>query len=219
MFRIGEDILVALDFLDCGKGNLARQIATETARDLSHDSTNRLTRLTASETTYRLTRLIHELDWEKAEADASLDGYYCIVTSEVALDEREVIDAHRQLWRIEDTFRVTKSTLEVRPMLVWTDSRIRAHFMTCYAALVMLRLLQDLTGWKYSADAIQEGLSSLMGYREDANWYLFANRSEAVDEIGKLLGVDLNLRRYTRSQIKQMLAESRKPGCEIWLKS
>ena len=161
----------------------------------------------------------YKLDEEKIEADAALDGYYCIVTSEVNMDEGDVIDAYRQLWRIEDTFRVTKSTLEVRPTFVWSDSSIRAHFMTCYAALVMMRLLQDATGWRYSADQIQEGLASLVGYREEANWYLFANRSEATDEIGRLLGIDLNLRRYSRGQIKKMLAQSRKPGYELWLKS
>lgn len=159
------------------------------------------------------------LDWDKVEADASLDGYYCIVTSECMMDEREVIEAYRELWRIEDTFRVTKSTLEVRPVFVWTESSIRAHFMTCYAALVMMRMLQDGLRWRYSADEIQKGLQSLVGYREDANWYLFANRSDATDAIGELLGVQLNRRRYTRGEIRQMMADSRKPGYGLWLKS
>ncbi len=159
------------------------------------------------------------LDWDKAEKDASLDGYYCIITSECMMDKREVIEAYRKLWRIEDTFRVTKSTLEVRPVFVWTDSSIRAHFMTCYAALVMMRMLQDGLKWKYSADKIQLALQSLVGYREDANWYLFANRSEVTDALGELLGVQLNRRRYTRGEIHQMMANSRKPGYELWLKS
>ena len=161
----------------------------------------------------------YELDHGKIEEDASLDGYYCIVTSEWEMDEKEVIDAYRQLWRIEDAFRVTKSTLEARPVFVRTEGSIRAHFMTCYAALVMMRMLQEGLDWKYSADRIQAGLASLVGYREDANWYLFANRSEVTDAIGEMLGVQLNRRRYTKGDIRQMMADSRKPGYEIWLKS
>lgn len=164
-------------------------------------------------------RHAYEIDRAKIEADAELDGYYCIVTSETMMGEGEVIDAYRQLWRIEDAFRVTKSTLEARPVFVWTEPRIRAHFMTCFASLVTVRLLQDMTGWRHSADKIQEGLASLVGHREDANWYLFASRSEATDDIGRALGVELNRRRYTRGQIRQMLADSRKPGYGIWLKS
>ena len=158
------------------------------------------------------------LDEAKIAAEEAMDGYYCIVTSEVNMDEGEVIDAYRQLWRIEDTFRVTKSTLEARPVYVSTKDHIHAHFMTCYAALVIMRLLQAALGWKYSADEIAEALRSLVGYREDANWYLFSYRSELTDAIGDLIGIGLNRRRLTRGDIRQMLADSRKPGYGVWLK-
>lgn len=161
----------------------------------------------------------YSIDWDKIKQDEALDGYYCIVTSEVFMDEREVIDVYRQLWRIEETFRVTKSTLEVRPVYVSREERIRAHFMTCYAALVALRMLERALDWKYSADKIANELASLVGYREDANWYLFAHRSDVTDEIGDLIGIPLNLRRYKRGDIKQMVADSRKLGYGIWLKN
>lgn len=74
-------------------------------------------------------------------------------------------------------------------------------------------------GWRFTADEIAGGLASLVGYREDANWYLFANRSDATDEIGRLVGIELNRRRYTRGEVRAMLAQNKKLGYGVWLKS
>ncbi len=64
----------------------------------------------------------------KITEDAEMDGYYCIITSECGWSAREVIDAYRDLSRIEKSFRVLKSTMDVRPVFVWMEEHIRAHF-------------------------------------------------------------------------------------------
>ncbi|WP_172623459.1 IS1634 family transposase [Arabiibacter massiliensis] len=150
------------------------------------------------------------LDEEKIAADEAMDGYYCIVTSETYMDERDVIELYRGLWRIEETFRVTKSTLDARPVYVSREDRIRAHFMICYAALVIMRLIQADLGWKHSAQAIADDLAAMTGVNEDANVYLFGHRTDLSDELGRVAGLDLARRRYTRKQIKDMLASTKK---------
>lgn len=150
------------------------------------------------------------LDEEKIAADEALDGYYCIITSETYMEERDIIELYRGLWRIEETFRVTKSTLDARPVFVSREDRIRAHFMICYAALLIMRLIQDDLDWKYSAQAIANDLGAMTGINEDANIYLFGHRSDLSDELGRITGVDLARRRYTKSQIKKMLARTKK---------
>jgi len=69
-------------------------------------------------------------------------GYYSIVTSEAELADKEIINRYHGLSRIEDSFRVVKSDLEGRPIYVWTDEHIRAHFLVCFVALTMIRVIQ-----------------------------------------------------------------------------
>jgi transposase len=69
------------------------------------------------------------------------DGYYVIVTSRFDATDDWVINTYKELWRIEETFKVTKSELEFRPIRHSREDRIQAHFLTCYVALVLIRLL------------------------------------------------------------------------------
>ena len=81
-------------------------------------------------------------DADKLKQDELYDGYYAIVTSELQMSDSEIIDTYRGLWEIEDTFRVTKSTLEARPVYVSREDHIDAHFLTCFIALAIIRLIQ-----------------------------------------------------------------------------
>lgn len=69
-------------------------------------------------------------------------GYYAIVTSEIEDDDREIINKYHGLSRIEDSFRVIKSDLDGRPIRVRTDEHINAHFLICFIALTIIRLIQ-----------------------------------------------------------------------------
>jgi transposase len=85
------------------------------------------------------------------EQESLYDGYYAIVTSELEMSDQRVIDTYRGLWEIEETFKVTKGTLEARPVYVSREDRIGAHFLTCFISLVIIRLLQKKTNRRYSA--------------------------------------------------------------------
>ena len=82
------------------------------------------------------------VDNEKAENDALYDGYFCIITSELDYDERKIREVYGGLWRIEQSFRVMKSDFEARPVYVSTGKHIEAHFLICFTALLVVRLLQ-----------------------------------------------------------------------------
>ena len=68
-----------------------------------------------------------------------------IVTSELDMTDDDVIETYRGLWRIEESFRITKSELEARPVYVSREDRINAHFLTCFVSLLLLRCLQRST--------------------------------------------------------------------------
>jgi len=149
-------------------------------------------------------------DLEKLKEDERYDGYYAIVTSELEMADGDIIDTYRGLWEIEETFRVTKGTIEARPVYVSREERIGAHFLTCFIALVIIRLIQKKTGRKYSPEKIIECLNSISCSNEQDNLYLFDYRSRVSDAIGKALGIDFTRKRLRRAEIKNILAESKK---------
>jgi len=149
-------------------------------------------------------------DYDKLSEDEKYDGYYAIVTSELDMADSDIIDTYRGLWEIEETFKVTKSTLEARPVYVSREDRIGAHFLTCFIALVIIRLMQKKTGRKYSAEKIVSCLNSISCSNEQDNLYLFDYRSNISDAIGAALGIDFTKKRLTQVEIKNILAESKK---------
>lgn len=82
------------------------------------------------------------LDMDKVRQYLDLMGYYTIMTSEVFKSDAEIISKYHGLSRIEDSFRVTKSNLEGRPVFVRTPEHINAHFLICFIALTMIRIIQ-----------------------------------------------------------------------------
>lgn len=82
------------------------------------------------------------LDYDKIKAYTESLGYYQIVTSELNMDEKEIIDKYHGLTQIEEQFRTMKSTLETRPLYVRTPEHIEAHLLICLIALIILRIIQ-----------------------------------------------------------------------------
>jgi transposase len=78
-----------------------------------------------------------ELDREAIKSSERFDGYYAIQTSETNVGPREILEKHHGLWKIEESFRIMKSNLEVRPIFHWTEKRIRGHFVLCFLAFLL----------------------------------------------------------------------------------
>lgn len=151
------------------------------------------------------------IDEERIAADEAMDGYYCIVTSEQEMDDRDVIDAYRGLWRIEESFRVMKGDFDARLVYCSTESHIRAHFLVCYVALLVMRLMQLDTGRRHSASEISDDLARVVGHHMGQNLYLFDHRTDLTDELAEAVGIDLSRQVLTRAQIRSIMADVRKP--------
>jgi transposase len=82
------------------------------------------------------------LDISAIERDEKWDGYYGIQTSEKYLSVEKILEAQRTLYKIEESFRIMKSTLEVRPIFHWTENRIKGHFVICFLAFLLERTLE-----------------------------------------------------------------------------
>jgi hypothetical protein len=145
------------------------------------------------------------------------DGYYAIATNvfdegneKGNFDDGKIIDLYRGLWRIEDTFSLTKDELETRPIFLSREERIRAHFLTCYIALVIIRLVQRRTGHAYSPEKLIDAMNKISCSYEGSNLYLFDYRSDVSNELGKAFGIDFSMARLTRGEIKKNIGAVKK---------
>ena len=105
-----------------------------------------------------------ELNVEQIIKDSMYDGIYTIQTSNTTLTAKEVLIAYKHLWKIEESFRVLKTSLETRPIYHWTPSRVVGHLMCCYIALIVERALENILtkkGIGYSVDRIREAINKL----------------------------------------------------------
>ena len=147
---------------------------------------------------------------EKANEDAKYDGYYCIITSELEMPHQRVIEIYRGLSDIEDNFRVSKSDLDIRPVHVSREDRINAHVLTCFIALVILRLIQKKTDYKFTPQQIINCLNNISCSLEHTNLYMFDYRSIISNCIGEAFGIDFTKKRLRLNEIKNILASSKK---------
>lgn len=79
---------------------------------------------------------------EKIKRDKKLAGFNILVTSETNMNDKDIYDIYHNLWRIEESFRIMKSDLDARPVYVQSADAIKGHFLICYVAVLLERILQ-----------------------------------------------------------------------------
>lgn len=150
------------------------------------------------------TKALQFVKEEKVKEFSKFFGYYMIVTSEIDKPDGEIIDIYRGLTRIESCFRTIKSDLEGRPVFVNSDSHIEAHFMICFMALLIVRLLQrqilrfkelpttNSFDWEegLSANRIQEALRGMESNVQRDGTHQLTKPSEDLELILESLGIE-----------------------------
>lgn len=145
------------------------------------------------------------LDENRIIEESKYDGYYSIVTSELDMSDEQLHSAYRGLAKIEDTFRVTKSNLEARPIFVWTKESIEGHFATCFTSLVILRLLQKRFEENHSVEDIIKSIKNYNCVHLGGNSYMFTYYDKIIDECKKIFKLDLDKKYRTRRDMRSLL--------------
>jgi transposase len=161
-----------------------------------------------------------ELNEEKIQKYKDTMGYYMIVTSEIDTPDRDIINKYHGLSRIEDSFRIIKSDLEGRPIYVRTNEHIKAHFLICFIALTLIRVLQykllnakgqhkaiDTDGWKQgmTADRIKKALANYKVNTDKNGICLVHGFSEDLQEIYESIGVDSKIAAPTTNELNRII--------------
>ena len=82
------------------------------------------------------------INQDKIDEDLKYAGYNLLVTSELNMDPLQIHQTYHNLWKIEESFRITKSYLDARPVYVQKKETIYGHFLICYLSLFLLRVLE-----------------------------------------------------------------------------
>lgn len=164
-------------------------------------------------------KLLSMIDDDKLTEFNELMGYYQIVSSELEMDDLEIIDKYHGLTRIEDQFREMKGTLETRPIWVNTPEHIQAHLMICFMALTMMRVIQhkikkslpeeaakDLN-WSYGlpGDRFQKALRSWSIDQISDEYYRMSNiNNEDLKTICSAVNLQLPLKLFTLGDLRSL---------------
>ena len=79
------------------------------------------------------------LDNQKIENEAQYDGLYAICTDLLDNDVKDILKVSEGRWQIEECFRIMKTDFSARPVYLQNENRIKAHFLTCFLALLIYR--------------------------------------------------------------------------------
>ena len=85
---------------------------------------------------------VMSVDRDKVAEDLRYAGYNLLCTSELHMDPKQIYETYHNLWKIEESFRITKSFLDARPVYVQKKETIYGHFLICYLALFLLRVME-----------------------------------------------------------------------------
>ena len=145
---------------------------------------------------------------KKIQKEKEILGYYSRITSEIELGDMEIVSKHQGLSRIEDSFRIIRSDLEGRPVYVWTPEHITAHFLICYIALTIVRIMQfkvlkyqgkdpsdTAGGWKQgiTAEKIKETLGNFKANHIGDGFHQMSEINEYMKTITQAFGIDIDL--------------------------
>ena len=146
----------------------------------------------------------------KIAEDEKYDGYYAIITSELDMPDHEIAKAYHELWEIEHSFRITKTDLKARPVYVSLEQRIEGHFLTCYIALLILRLLGKRLNGKFAPEQIIKSLKKYQACLIKDNVFRATYFDPVIREIGDALNLTLNRRYLKTGDLRQLVADSKK---------
>lgn len=144
------------------------------------------------------------INQERIDEEAKYDGYYSIVTSEEHLSDLEIRNIYRGLSKIEETFKVTKSGLETRPVWVSRKDHIESHLLTCFIALVLVRLLEKKLENKYSFEKIIDSIRNYTSCHIEHDVYLQSFKNDVIASCEETFHINLSKKFRTLSEIRKI---------------
>ena len=154
---------------------------------------------------------VFSIDRERFEEESEYDGFYA-VTTDLDDDPGEIIRINRGRWEIGESFRIMKSDFDGRPVFVSREDRIRAHFLTCYLAFMIFRIIEQKLNKGDVRYTDPEILRTLRDYEaiDAENFYVGAMEGKAVRALESTFGLVGSMTAFSKAQFRRLVARSKK---------
>ena len=149
------------------------------------------------------------LDQDKISEESMFDGLYAVCTN---LDDNvmDIIAINKRRWEIEESFRIMKTEFKARPVYLSREDRIKAHFTTCFLALVIYRYLEKMLEEKYSVSQIIDTLRTMTCTKKDTDFIPSYKRTSLTDSLHEKFRFRTDYEILTEKNIKKIIKQTKK---------
>lgn len=139
------------------------------------------------------------------DKDLMFAGYNLLVTSEVAMTDQDIYSTYHNLWRIEESFKIMKSDLDARPVFLQKKEPIQGHFLICYLAVLLERILQfKVLENQYSSSEIFDFIKNFKATKADNKYINTTTYSDIIDNLSNRFRLPITNYFLTDTQIKSI---------------
>ena len=150
------------------------------------------------------------IDEDKINQESLFDGLYAVSTDLLDDPVSEILKVSEGRWEIEECFRIMKTDFEARPVYLQNETRIKAHFLTCFLALIVYRYLEKNIGDGYTCEEI---LNTLRGMNfaslQEQGFMPIYQRTKLTDRLHDVCGFHTDYEFISKSQMKTIQKESK----------
>lgn len=191
----------ANNMIETGKLKKTRRNPNDPARFISKISTTENGEAAINE--------MFMIDGDKIEQESKYDGFYGICTN-LEDDAKDIISVNERRWEIEESFRIMKTDFEARPVYLQRKERIEAHFLICFMALLIYRILEKKLDEKYTSNQI---ITTLREYKhlkiEGAGYIPEFERNEITDDLQKIYKLNLDKEIITPATMRAIIKKTK----------
>lgn len=153
---------------------------------------------------------IYALDQSVIDEEARYDGFYAVCTN-LSDEPPKIAKINHSRWEIEECFRIMKTDFKSRPAYVRTDSRIQAHFMTCFLSLILFRYLEKALDYNYTCEEILTALREMNFLIIASEGYIPTyTRTDLTDSLHEAFGFHTDYDIVSQKQMKKIFRDTKK---------
>ena len=150
----------------------------------------------------------YELNQEAINEEEKYDGFYAVATN-LEDSAKYILEISSNRYKIEDCFRIMKTNFSARPVFHQNRERIVAHFMVCYTALLIYRILEkklDMYGTHFTVENVIETLNNMqVANLEDVCYMSTYNNSQVLTSLNAIFNLELDKKYYQPKDLNKKI--------------
>ena len=157
-----------------------------------------------------IAEICYYLDEKKIEEEEKYDGLYAVCTDLLDDEVGDILKVSEGRWQIEDCFRTMKTDFSARPVNVRREDRIKAHFLTCFLALLVYRLLKKRLKEQYTCEEILDTLKGMnFADIEEQGYIPLYSRETITDDLHEVCGFRTDYQFISKRKMKAIQKQSK----------